>query len=181
MHACPRTLVAALALFGSVGCAQGPLEPTYENIAGIFDSSCSFSTCHGGTSAAMLNFVAAREAGVLYTDLLIDVPSCEYDRMPLIDPGNPENSWLYVKVTQAHEADGTLIFTPAPDWDPGIVPNPDTGLYPRSTCPRVERGVLTFGEIMPNGSTNGLDERRATALREWILAGAPGPSTAGRF
>ncbi len=172
----PRTLGLCLVVIASSGCEEGPLEPTYENVAGIFDSSCSFSSCHGGTRAAELNFVAAREAGVLYTDLLIDVPACEYDRMPLIDPGNPDNSWLYIKVTHAHDADGYLTFTPADDWDPGITRNPDTGLFPRSTCPRTEDGEITFGEIMPDGSSNGLDERRATAIREWILAGAPGPA-----
>lgn len=172
-HLRPSALACALLV---LGCEQGPLEPTYENVAGIFDSSCSFSSCHGGSRGeAELNFAAAREAGVLYTELLIDVPACEYDLMPLIDPGNPDNSWLYLKVTHAHDADGYLTFTPAADWDPGIERDPDTGLYPRSPCPRTEDGEITFGQIMPDGSSDGLDARRATAIREWILAGAPGP------
>jgi hypothetical protein len=158
------------------GCDPGPLEPTYQNVAGIFDSSCSFNSCHGGTrGSSRLNFDAAREDGILYTDLLVGVPACQYDRMPLIDPGHPENSWLYIKITHAHDADGYLTFTPADDWEPGITPDDITGLYPRSTCPLTEDGVLIFGEIMPDGSSNGLDERRATAIREWIEMGAPGP------
>ena len=174
-------MLSPLALLALMGCEPGPLEPTYENIAGIFDSSCSFSSCHGGTrGAGTLNFVAAREAGMLYTELLVSVPACQYDRMPLIDPGHPENSWLYVKVSGEHTADGSLIFTPAPDWDPGVAADPRGGLA-RSTCPLTEAPamgeprVLTFGEIMPEGSSNGLDARRLTALRLWIEAGAPGP------
>lgn len=170
----PYLALLALAL---VACGPPPpIEPTYENVAAIFDSSCSFRTsCHGGTrGAARLNFEAARNDDILYTDLLVGTPACEYDFMPLIDPGRPENSWLYIKITQAHDADGYILFTPDPAWDPGIVPD-GMGVYPRSACPLTEDGALTFGEIMPDGSSNGLDARRATAIREWILAGAPGP------
>lgn len=174
-----RKFAAASLPFLLAACGPPPpLEPTYGNIAAIFDASCSFDTsCHGGTrGAARINFDAARNDGILYTDLLVGVPSCEYDYMPLIDPGHPENSWLYIKVTQAHDADGNILFTPDPSWDPPVRRNSD-GSLARQTCPLVESsgGAITFGEIMPDGSSNGLDARRTTALREWILAGAPGP------
>jgi hypothetical protein len=170
-----RRLFLALTLT-ACSTTQPPLDPTYENVAAIFETSCSFRTsCHGGTrGAARLNFELARTEGLLYTDLLVGQPACEYDFMPLIDPGHPENSWLYVKVTQAHDADGYIEFEPDPAWDPGITPD-DMGVYPRSICPLTEDGALTFGEIMPDGSSNGLDARRANVIRDWILAGAPGP------
>lgn len=171
------SLVLAVLALALSACEPGPLAPTYENVATIFESSCSFNSCHGGTrGAARLNFDEAIADGVLFTDLLVGTPSCEYDRMPLIDPGRPENSWLYIKITQAHDEDGYIAFTPADDWEPPVLRNGD-GTLRRQTCPLVEDsgGEISFGTIMPDGSSNGLDMRRATAIREWILAGAPGP------
>lgn len=159
-----------------VACApEPPLEPTYANVAALFEASCSFDSCHGGrgVGAATLNFAAARAAGVSYDLLLVGEPACMYDRMPLVDPGNPDNSWLMLKVAGPHMG-SAVAFTPASDWDHGLTPRAD-GRLPSSVCPLTVMGALSFGTVMPQGSSAGLDARRADLIRRWILEGAPGP------
>jgi len=153
--------------------AGPPLPGTYENVAMIFQSSCAFASCHGGTGtgAAQLNLASSIGAGTLAEDLS-GQPSCQYSAMPLVTPGDPAQSWLYLKVSGAH-AGVRVDFTPAASWDPGIVPDA-MGNYPPSTCPLVERGDISFGTMMPQGSM-GLDGSRAETIRLWIAAGAPGP------
>jgi hypothetical protein len=150
-----------------------PLPGTYENVAQIFTTSCAFASCHGGTGdgAAQLDLATSIAAGTLVADLMR--PACQYDAMPLLTPGAPEESWLYLKVAGAHSG-ARLDFTPAVGWDPGLTPDA-MGRYPASECPLTERGALTFGTMMPQGST-GLDASRTATIRAWIEAGAPGPT-----
>jgi hypothetical protein len=156
-----------------------PLEPTYENVAAIFDRSCGASSmsCHGGIRGnASFNLGAARAAGQPYTELLVGVESCQYSFMPRVDPGNPDNSWLMVKIEGAHDAEGRLTFEPDPGWDPGIERRPD-GTFPPSSCPQVDDGELSFGYLMPQnvGVPTLLPQRELDMIREWIRIGAPGP------
>jgi hypothetical protein len=124
----------------------------------------------------MLNFQASIAAGTLREDL-VDQPSCEYSAMPLVDPGDPDNSWLWIKVSAgAHDSAGRLEFTPDPTWDPGIVRD-GTGRYPLSVCPLTQAGEIRFGTMMSQGAPNGLDPSRAATIRVWIENGAPGPAT----
>jgi len=56
----------------------------------IFAPGCSFSACHGQSAAGGLDLTAADLHGeLLGHDLLFDTG------MPLVDPGDPENSWIY--------------------------------------------------------------------------------------
>jgi hypothetical protein len=172
---------AALAACGGGGgggsdAGPTPLPGTYENVASIMMTGCAFNSCHGGSGqgASMLNLQTAIADGTLVEDL-VDVPSCQYSAMPLIDPGDPDNSWLWIKVAGAHDAMGRLEFTPDPSWEPGITPDA-MGNYPSSTCPLTQGGDIVFGTIMPQGAPNGLDASRAATIREWIEAGAPGPT-----
>lgn len=165
-----------------VACGDdAPLEPTYENVEALIDVSCgsASSSCHGGVrGSARLNFQVLADEGRPYTDALVGVESCEYDFIPRVDPGNPDGSWLMVKIEGAHDAEGELTFTPDPGWDSGLVPRMD-GSYPPSQCPLVEDGALTFGYAMPEsrGDPLPLEPAQIALFREWILAGAPGPST----
>ena len=59
-----------------------------------------------------------------------------------IEPGDPDRSWLFIKLTAAHDADGNVEFTPDESWDPGIERRMD-GTFPPSECPNVEDGELT--------------------------------------
>lgn len=153
--------------------AGPPLPGTYENVSMILTSSCAFASCHGGAGAgaSQLNLATSLAAGTLVEDL--SMPSCQYSAMPLLTPGEPSQSWLYLKVAGPHMG-ARVDFTPAASWDPGITPD-GMGNYPASTCPLVERGDITFGAMMPQGSM-GLDASRAETIRLWIAAGAPGPT-----
>lgn len=154
--------------------AGPPLPGTYENVVQILSTSCAFTSCHGGAGpgAGRLNLARSIADGSLREDL-VDRPSCQYSAMPLVLPGAPERSWLYLKVAGPHSGQ-RLEFTPEPSWDPGIMPDA-TGSYPPSMCPLVEGGSIAFGAMMPIGTT-GLDASRAETIRAWIVAGAPGPS-----
>ena len=151
-----------------------PTPATYANLAALFERSCSFNSCHGGVGAgsARLNFAAARGRGTPYTMLLNGVAACEYSAMPLVDPGHPDNSWLFLKCAGPHMG-MVPTFTPSATWDPGLVRRMD-GTYPPSECPQTVLGVIDFGTTMPQG-TVGLEPADADMVRRWIEAGAPGP------
>jgi hypothetical protein len=68
--------------------------------ANVFVPGCSFSSCHGtGGSAGGLNF-----EGDLHADLLAHQVIGNTD-LPLVDPGNPEGSWLYRKMSECEPSD----------------------------------------------------------------------------
>lgn len=179
-----KRALSILVLALLTGCGNPPsstpdagivLPGTYENVSMIMMTSCAFASCHGGTGAgaAQLNLQRSIMSGTLREDL-VDQPSCMYSAMPLVTAGDVDNSWLWHKIAGAHT--GTRVdFTPDPSWDPGIVPDA-MGRYPMSQCPLTQSGQITFGTIMPMGSTDGLDAARAETIRMWIEAGAPGPS-----
>ena len=170
-----------LVLAGLVACGDpAPLEPTYENVLNVVDRSCGTDSrsCHGGARGnADLNFGLLLDEGRPITEALVNVPACQYDLLDRIEPGDPDRSWLFIKLSAAHDADGNIEFTPDESWDPGIERRMD-GTFPPSECPNVEDGELTFGQIMPEntGNPRPLPNREIELFREWILAGAPGPS-----
>jgi hypothetical protein len=150
----------------------GTIEPTYENVAMIMQTGCALSRACHGTGAPVLDLQTPIAAGML-REALLDVPSCEYDAWPLVTAGDPSRSWLYYKVAGEHSG-RDLVFTPESSWDRGGLVPDAAGTYPPSMCPLTERGMISFGDIMPQGSM-GLDAPRASAIRAWIEAGAPGP------
>lgn len=169
-------LVGAASACGSSGGDSDPvLEPTYANVEMVIRNSCtSDENCHGGggNGKARLNFARLLEAGTPITQALVNVEACEYDLMPRIDPGNPENSWFWVKVAGEHNERGFLTFTPDASWRTDL--QGATDLRP-SSCPLVVDGRLSFGEIMPQKSETGLGPNAIELFRQWIVAGAPGP------
>ncbi|EDM79154.1 hypothetical protein PPSIR1_27348 [Plesiocystis pacifica SIR-1] len=68
------------------------VEPTLDNIAGvIFEQSCSFNACHGAaTAAAGLDLVSPNLGNRLLDHEVLGNPGAS-----LVEPGSPENSWLY--------------------------------------------------------------------------------------
>lgn len=168
------------AVFAALPACGGGGAPTYEDIAVEVRRSCSApGACHGGEEGqAMLNFGAALESDRPVTEILNGVPSCEYDAMPRVSPGDPEGSWLMVKLDGAHSEAGDLLFEPDPSWESGLEPRPD-GTLPPSDCPLTEDGELSFGNLMPlNPSVaDPLPPAKVDMFREWIALGAPGPGT----
>ena len=154
-----------------------PLEPTYENVERIVRQSCTFSgSCHGGTASARgrLNFQRLFDSGRPITDILFEVPSCEYAPYPRVFPGDPDRSWMWIKINNEADSRGKLLFDAGPEWDAGVRRLSDGGLA-TSTCPLVQRGELSFGQLMPMGTRTGISPNRRLAIYEWIRAGAPGP------
>ncbi|MCS6797903.1 MAG: hypothetical protein NZ898_05150 [Myxococcota bacterium] len=169
---------------GGSPCASIPTEPTYANVEALVECACAFSSCHGGTGrgAARLQFGPLLAAGEPITAELVGVTACQYDRMPLVTPGDPSRSWLMIKLEGPYEpATGQILpgaWGPAPDF----APPPYTR---ESTCPLVIRGPggelsLSFGRIMPwsTSQPHPLDRAHIEMFRRWIEAGAPGPDGA---
>ena len=171
------SLLSACGGGGGGGTDAGTPMGTYAEVAPILMTSCAFASCHGGAGrgAGNLNFQSAMAAGMPLTTVLNDVTSCQYSAMPLVDPGDPDNSWLWIKLTAMHGAGGRIEFTPDPSWDPGIEPDA-TGRYPSSICPLTSGGDIVFGVLMPQGTTTGLSPERLAIIRAWIENGAPGPT-----
>lgn len=139
--------------------AGPPLEPTYANVAAVIGRSCTFTTsCHGGSRGqASLLFMGVDDL----TTELNGVPSCQYDAMPRVDPGNPDNSWMMVKIDGMRDASNMVVFTPDPGW------TPDTS---DPLCP----GDGNFGLGMPFGAPP-LPDNEIEMIRQWIANGATGP------
>lgn len=178
-----------LASLSFVACGPSPapvdantdanIDTSHAAVLGIVRTSCVFSACHGGPrgGAGMLNFQPAVDGTMTLRDLMVDRPACEYSAMPLVTEGNPDQSWLMLKLDGPHTADRAITFTPDPTWDPGIARRPD-GTYPASICPLVSRGEISFGVLMPQGSGTEapvLTPVQLATIRGWILDGAPGP------
>lgn len=86
-------------------------------------STCQFSSCHSGTNAAVGLDLAAAD---LHAELLDHTVTADTD-LPLVDPGNPEGSWLYQVVSRCQPEDAAGNAVPhmplnAPRLsDPGLV------------------------------------------------------------
>lgn len=154
-----------------------PREPTYANVATLLQQSCALSSsCHGGSAQgkARLNLAKALATGDVRKAL--SAPACEYPPMKLLEPGDPSRSWLYVKLSSAHAADGKLAFRPDPAWKPDLAPEA-SGKLPLSECPLTEDGAVSFGALMPYepGRATPLPAEDLELVRLWIARGAPGP------
>ncbi len=148
-------------------------NPHYVAAENALKTGCfaSNANCHGGTGGlAGLNLGAAIAAGDVRT-ALVNVPACEYSVMDLVEPGDPANSWLIVKVTgdivSMEEATpptafyGDLVFTPSSSWNESM------------KCNQTIRG---FGQRMPQVAPFEIQAAHLAALETWIEMGAPGPN-----
>ncbi|MEM7137876.1 MAG: hypothetical protein AAF500_14925 [Myxococcota bacterium] len=101
----------------SSGCDTGEVEcdgvciPAIEPViegesgiqAGVFDVSCASSACHDADAPAQGLDLSDAMASAMST---IGVTATELDR-PLVDPGNPDNSYLFDKIIGENLAPGT--------------------------------------------------------------------------
>lgn len=83
--------------------AMPAAEGTFENVVEhVLSPWCSFSSCHGQTASAGLDFTADD----LHARLVAhDVAGPT--TLPLVEPGDPEGSWLYRIVSRCEPAAGT--------------------------------------------------------------------------
>ena len=73
------------------------LEPTLSSIqANIFNLNCTFSGCHVGGSPVLPGVMNLR-AGQAYANI-VNVPSLERANLLRVAPGDPENSYLVMKI-----------------------------------------------------------------------------------
>ena len=92
---------------GTTG-GDGP-EPTWENVRDtVLVPSCGFSTCHALPGAAGFGV-----DGETLAEELIDQPAFQDPTVPLVDPGNPDGSYLLMKLEGAAGIDGDPM--PPPD------------------------------------------------------------------
>jgi hypothetical protein len=150
---------------GSGGTGGGNFtRGTYEDVSAILGGpeqmsigSCAASSCHGGSRAqAELDFKAPMDL----TEVLVNVPSCENPAMDRVEPGDPENSWLWIKLT-------------------GEVQDTNSGLLSYDVgTPAACTGVTTgYGTRMPQvGGFDTLSDEKLFKIRTWIEDGAPGPN-----
>jgi hypothetical protein len=141
--------------------SEAPIDPTYANVSMILGGpeqagigSCAASSCHGGdVGKAGLNIKKVTNL----TEALVNVPSCENSSMMRVKPGDPEHSWLWIKLTAdvVDTTEGKLVYSGTP-----------------TTCTGVATG---FGTRMPQvvGSFAKLSDAKLNAIKGWIMAGAP--------
>ncbi len=76
----------------------------------IFDASCAFSGCHGGSSPAMgLNL----SSGVAHSNI-VNIASSQQPSVDRIEPNDPESSYLYLKVIDDPSITGSRMPRGAP-------------------------------------------------------------------
>lgn len=125
----PITLLLACLLVVGCGELRSPTEPngegppdppvdpsaTFTRVqAEVFSTSCAFSGCHGasGTQAG-LNLTA----GLAYANL-VNVASTEIPQIDRIEPGDPDASYLFLKVTGAPGIVGSRMPLEQPELTP---------------------------------------------------------------
>ena len=123
-------------------------------------SPCGFSSCHQGNGKAGLALAGATDLNAL----LVGKTACEAPTLSLVDGSGGDaalnRSWLWLKLVAPYRPGGTL--EGHPDWGtPGA-------------CGQVPPD--SYGVLMPLGATEALDEARLGPIRDWICAGAPGPT-----
>jgi hypothetical protein len=129
------------------------------------NKSCAFTSCHD---------MSSHKAGLTLLEMpndlrmqIVGKTSCEAPTYQLIDTSGGdtalEKSWLWQKLTAPAGSNG--VIEPKSEWG-----------TPVTTCGQASEGM--FGLRMPWSNTDmSLTPRsKLEAIRDWICAGAPGPS-----
>lgn len=124
---------------------------------------CAFSSCH--SSGQKKAGLALEDPTLNLHDVLADKPACEAPNLKLVDSSGGAaglaNSWLWLKLTAPADASTAEL-------------EPDSAWGEAGSCD--QRGS-DYGTRMPQmGSAETLDQAKLAAVRDWICAGAPGPS-----
>jgi chitodextrinase len=106
-HLLLSVTTALLAAAASVtGCSDGsgdgpggtPLEPTLDNVLGLFGDSCAGATCHIGYAGEP---AGGMDLGPEACDHLVEIPAFEVPALSRVVPGSPEQSYLVCKLDPA--------------------------------------------------------------------------------
>jgi len=120
--------------------------------------SCNASSCHDSAGPPRAGLMLQ---GMTDLSTLVGMPSCEVPTIPLVTAGQPEQSWLWLKVWGA-SVDLSGILTEDPAWGTIQACGQDPG--------------ATFGVRMPKGIGMGsVSMERLVQICDWIQAGATGP------
>ena len=147
------------------GAVDAGRPASYLAVHDIFMRSCSYARCHSGSLVGgSLQFPLQGD----YASALVDIPSCQYPDLPRVAPGDPERSWLMIKLTaQVRPKDDPLadyiLFEPETGWDASK----------RGCRDEEPDGKPLFGQRMPLTAPNLLPDAELAAIREWIREGAP--------
>jgi hypothetical protein len=116
----------------------------------IFENNTNKCTgCHGPAGASAGLTLGGSDC-VKSSDIvaaLVNKPASTGGQFKLIEPGNPDKSWLYLKVTNKAAT---------------------AGCTPTGTN-------LCTTDVMPQGGVVTLTQAEQDALKNWIMAGAPAP------
>ncbi len=82
---------------------RDPIEPTLASIQeNVFNTSCAFAQCHAGPNAQMgLNLSEGQARANL-----VNVDSREVPSFKRVEPGNPDDSYLVMKIEGDSRIDG---------------------------------------------------------------------------
>ena len=93
------------------GCA---IEPTFSNVqAEVLTPSCSFSSCHGGGAGGLTLDGSAEDRG-----RLVGVPSSQLAGTNRVNPGDPDGSYLMMKLEGAADIVDDAMPPPNGGLDP---------------------------------------------------------------
>ena len=95
---------------------SGP--PTFTEIAGIMNTSCAFSGCHGNVGTNPIGRPMNLTIGQSYA-MIVNVPSTQVPALARVRPGLPDSSYLYLKLTGALGIQGVQM---PPGGNPNITP-----------------------------------------------------------
>ena len=138
---------------------------SYPAVREILTRSCTWERCHSGVP---IGGNLPLTPGTDYAVSMVNVPSCEYPEYMRVAPGDPEHSWLMIKLTaQVRPREDPLadyiLFEPAAGWDESK----------RFCRDHADDGTTLFGQRMPLTAPNMLPKEDIELIRNWIEAGAP--------
>ena len=113
-------MIVLASLLAFCGCGPAPEPVTFTEVRDdLLLLSCALSSCHGtGTGDLTLD---AEDPGAVYA-ALVGVASSERPELNLVEPGDPDNSYLVMKLEQAEAVTAPGTGTEVEQLDP--VPPP---------------------------------------------------------
>jgi hypothetical protein len=118
-------------------------------------SACAVASCHGTTAEADLDFATATDLRAL----LVNVKACEAPALNLVEPGQPDKSWLWLKLSADYDSASGDLKTQSAWGQPGNCPD-----------------APGFGKRMPRLAPYKWTDQNLETIKSWIAGGAPGPT-----